>query len=818
MKKFKWIILALFIMGGSSLYASELPPNILENARCFELIDDITADYTNKFSSFNPAGYITKVNGEKNLQRLTFFSPTEPLVVNGQSDIDLPADVATIMRFFTNFYYTGDFENGNAMKLYIVSPDGKEHILNNNGNSWGSAGKKASHGPISATGHLPIGAPTSQIDYSGYKLRFKGTGTIAQVYLWNPSGIATEYDTSAYGVLGADLPIEEIKIKIDTTANLILDGYGEFEPGAYKNLHATPLSLFSNTTTITSSDEISSKAYEDWGFEAARGTYRFQSFEDSKLITAGENGYTKIEDELYELYQPNLKLQQKFENLYPTIGNDYVATFDGWPSWQWEQGITVDKLSASPAYEHFDAAADIAGHIVKAFNTKFGDYAPKYFEVKNESTITNEWHFFNTESKEVAWNYLTEFHNKMADAIHELNPNTLVGGPSSAFMYLEKNNFNEAKYQLDFMDATKNSLDWYSHHFYENSNLMVNGRKDNSDGFLAGRFEAVMDLLIGHMENTDNVKPFLITEAGNYNSLHTDIDYFQKLTAYNGYMLRFMDYPEVVEMYVPYLYALAGWTPDSNINLYQFVNSKAQNQGIKDQMTYAEAYVDIWKDFDGKYILSEVVANDELLEERVFTKAVRDGDTIYLAVHNLNPARVELDLDFGAKVISASKKYSYLEYADLNYKNEVVEDLDNIYMRAQEMAMFEIKLEEGTAFDGTLARESYYSAQELVDSGANKIFTIKVDSFDNAKKEAATLRVNFGREKQGFDGQMDVSINGTHIGTRSLEYTNKSGDIFTFMDFDLPDTSVIKYGENEITVSMPTGGVISNVKLINYYR
>ncbi|ONI44494.1 hypothetical protein AN641_06835 [Candidatus Epulonipiscioides gigas] len=818
MKKFKWIILSLFIMGGASLSASELPPNILENARCFELIDDITTDYTNKFSSFNPAGYITKVNGEKNLQKLTFFYPTEPLVVNGQNDIDLPADASSIMRFFTNFYYVGDFENGNAMKLYIVSPDGKEHLLNNHGNSWGSVGKKVSHGPISETAHLPAGAPTSQIDYSGYKLRFKGEGTVAQVYLWNHSGIATEYDALAYGVIGADLPIEEVKIKIDTKTNLILDGHGEFEADVYKNLHATPISLMSNTTEITSNDKISSKAYEDWGFEAARGTYRFQSFEESKLITQGDNGYSKIEDALYEQYQPNPKLQQKFQNLFPTIGNDYVATFDGWPSWQWEKGITVDKLSASPAYEYFDAAADIAAHIVKAFNTKFGDYAPKYIEVKNEPTIPNEWHFFNTESKDVAWNYLEEFHNKMADAIHELNPNTLVGGPSSAFMYLENDNFNEAKYQLDFIDATKNSLDWYSHHFYENSNLLVNGRKDNSDGFLSGRFEAVMDLLIGHMENTDNIKPFLITEAGNYNNLHTDIDYFQKLTAYNGYMLRFMDYPEVVDMYVPYLYALAGWAADRNINLYQFVNSKNQNQGIKDQMTYAEAYVDIWKDFDGKYILSDVVANDELVEERVFTKAVRDGDTIYLAVHNLNPARVELDLDFGANIVSASKKQSYLENAELYYKEEIVEDLDNIYMRAQEMAMFEIKLQEGTAFDGALARESYYSTQQLVDSGANKIFTINVDSFDNAKNEVATLRVNFGRETRGFDGHMDVSINGTHIGTRSLEYTNKSGDIFTFMDFDIPDTSAIKYGENEITVSMPTGGVISNVKLINYYR
>ncbi|WP_305768385.1 hypothetical protein [Candidatus Epulonipiscium viviparus] len=816
MKKFKYLFIAATMMvASSSAFAADLPATVLENSRCFELIDDVVASYTSAFASrnINPASYISKVNGEKNLQRVTFYYPATALAVDGSADIELPSDIASIMRFFGNFYYTGDFLNGNSMKLYLVEPNGKEHLLDNHNISWkGGGGKTVTYGKTAEVSKLPIGSPVAGTDYSGYKLRFKGNGTITQVYLWEQAGVPLEYDVSAYGVLGAELPIADVAINVDATTNISLDGHSEFDPSTYKRLHVNtgPIQLGSTNANLSSDDKIFSKAYQDWGFEPGRGAYHFKTLESSKLITEGDDGYSNV-DALYAAYQEAPALQKKAADLFPSIGNDYVITFDGWPTWQWEPGAKMSTQSATPAYKHFDAAADTAAHLMRAFNNKFGDYAPKYLEVKNESTISGEWQFFNTHSDDVAWEYLAEFHNMVADAVHELNPETLVGGPSSAFMYLENDNFEEARYQLEFMDATKDTLDWYSHHFYENSDLMVNGRADNSDGFLAGRFEAVMDLLIGHMENTDNVKPFMITEAGSYNSLTTEIDNFQNLTAFNGYMMRFMQYPEVIDMYVPYLYPIASWAPTRDNNLYRYVNNNNPNQGIQDEMTYLEAYVDIWKDFAGSYVPADVVAVDELIEDRIFTTAARAGDIVYLAVHNLNPSQVEIDFDFGADIASASKKHCYLENAKLYYLEEAVEDLDNVHMRAQEMAIFEIQLAPATVFDGKLARESYYSVEELVPSGAAATFT--VDVADAGSINSAVARVNFGREGKGFAGNLSVAINGVDVGTRSLDDTNKSGDLFTFMDFDIANPAIIRDGLNEVIISMPTGGVISNVKL-----
>lgn len=63
---------------------------------------------------------------------------------------------------------------------------------------------------------------------------------------------------------------------------------------------------------------------------------------------------------------------------------------------------------------------------------------------------------------------------------------------------------------------------------------------------------------------------------------------------------------------------------------------------------------------------------------------------------------------------------------------------------------------------------------------------------------------------------MSVTINGIPVGTRSLEYTNKSGDVFTTIEFDV-DTDILQEGENKVLISMPEGGKVSSVQLTNYY-
>lgn len=827
---------------------SSLPEDIVANKASFDTIDAVVAQYDAQFAGYTPepTDFVTSVNGEVRLRRLNFIAYNDaPLQVEGEVTLDIPTEIAKIFRLFGDVRLTGTLAD-TGVEMFIVDPDGSEHSAGNIiGHKWQGEYKDNQGNPLWTTyTKMPwiqtngstITTPwdlkdgNGEIDYNGYKLRLKGTGTLNFVYLWEENGMPVEYDTSAYEVMGKDLEVLDVKIDVDTTTNLSIEGVNKLEEDVFKRYHVNsgPTGIESSEGDVTLLDEVYHKTTADWGFTPGRGAFHFDLitnplYNGGLVEDASNPGWSDF-SATNEIYKKSQDAIDKMVNLYPTMGKDYVVTLDGWPSWTWEDptDTTMDTHFATPAYSKFDSAADSAAQLVKAIDTRFDGLGPKYVEVKNESTISNEWDFFNTESKASAWAKLGEFHNIVADEVKEVNPDVLVGGPSSAFMYLERDGFEEARFQLDFMDDTKDSLDWYSHHFYENSTLYVNGRTDNSDGFLAGRFEAVMDLLRSHMVNTDNVKPILITESGSYNTLPTDIDYFQKLNGANGYMLRFLDYADTIDMLVPYLYPIINWKPNSTGTFYKYNGTKT---GILEEMSPLEAYLDMWADFRGAYIPSDAqcVSEDSdtldasLAGERVFTKAVRDGNKVYVAVHNLNRNRVNLDFDVllgdGVSIQEVTRKHYFLENGILTYEEVPVADLDSVYVRVQEMDVFEITLNSAPDFERTLVREVDFAAEELVASSANATFTINSDM---TNVEASTVRVGFGKSGSGFAGDMTLAINGNEIGTRSLDYTDKSGDVLTFMEFEVADISVINTGSNEVTVSMPEGGTISSVQITNY--
>ena len=817
---------------GDSVYAQdyELPEDIQENKNSYDTIEGLIEKYEAEFAGRTPPAtqYATKINGEQLIKRLNFYYPETPVEVNGGIYVDIPEEIARVVRLFGDIRYTGTIaENGNV-KMYVVEPDGTENLMSNFGQAWQGEYKDAQGNPLWTSYGKTSGHPSAlmnptenkdengEINYSGYKLKFEGTGNIAFICLWEENGLPAEYDVSAYSVMGGDKEIIQADVEVDATRNLSINGVNKMEEDVFKRFHVNsgPVQVFSNISDWILDDEVFSKTYRDWGFEPGRGT--FQIKDANGLLTESENGYSDP-TALYESYVLNSSMVNKLNTLFPSVGNDYVLTLDGWPRWQWGEFADINEKNlnmATPDDEYFDAAGDTAAQIVKAVDTRLGGYGPKYVEVKNESTFPGEWAYFTTYGDDVAWEKLAEFHNIVADSIKETNENVLVGGPSSAFMYLEADDFADAYHQLAFMDATKDSLDWYSHHFYENSNLYINGREDNSDGFLCGRFQAVMDLLRAHMANTDNVKPILITEEGSYNGFTSPSDLFQNLTAFNGYLLQSLEYADTIDMLVPYLYPVKSWEPNANHQLYKYNDTQT---GILEEMTYLEAYVDLWKDFRGAYLPVEVSTGNDVFDSRIYTSAVRNGDTVYLAVQNLNDQRVNLDINAflgsDVKIDSTRVKHYYLEKGELTYEEVNVDDINNFYMRVQEMAVFEIKLSEAPAFENELYQKIDYAKEELVDTGDKMEFTINTGLQD---LESSVLRVGFGKSGSGFDGEMSVTINGIPVGTRSLEYTNKSGDVFTTIEFDV-DTDILQEGENKVVLSMPEGGKVSSVQLTNYY-
>lgn len=807
--------------------SDELPENIRIDKADFDTIPDVAEHYKQLFGD-NAVSYFKSVNGESRIQRINFlqYPEGEYLEVNGQVTIDIPAMDARVWRLFGDVRFEGSVAQ--TMELYVIDPNGVETqwtVFKNGGwkdgvtglyTNYTKMGFQESNSTEGITHPWLIKDENGDVIYDGYKMKIVGNGTLRSVYHWEEEGVPLEFDTSAWTVLGGDKEILDVSVDVDALTNLSMNGVNKLPEEVFKRYHVNsgPIGVEQAGGEITVLDEAYHKTTNDYGFIPGRGAFHYTLMtswaglkEDSERPGYADFTTTK---EIYAKSQPAI---DKFESLYPSIGKDYVLTLDGWPKWMWENPNSgQSEHFGTPSYSNFDAAADAAAQLIKSIDTRFDGLGPKYVEVKNESTIPQEWWFFQSEPEQ-AWSYLSEFHNKVAEAVKAENPDVLVGGPSSAFMYLEKNDFDEARAQLKFMDETKDSLDWYSHHFYENSNLFIHDRENNSDGFLSGRMEAVLDLLNAHMVNTDNVKPIYITEEGTYNTAGSDADYFQKLVAHNGYMLRFMNYSDTIGMLVPYLYPIINWRPNSNDTFYKY--NETMN-GLMEEMTPLEAYLDMWKDYRGAFLPSEAD------QERVYTNAVRYNDKVYVAVHNLNTQRVNLDLNVftgDANIASVTRKHFFLEKGKLTYEEENVADLDNVYMRVQEMSVFEITLDSNPSFTKTWERQFAYAPEELVPTSPNAPAVFKIESLPTTLAKA-TLRIGFGKTGSGFTTDMSVVVNpdnpaNTQNFSKDLEYTNKPGDLLTFAEFELDASKLL--ADNTIHITIPEdGGYITSVQMIQY--
>ncbi|WP_281888691.1 cohesin domain-containing protein [Paenibacillus sp. YYML68] len=827
------LIVTSVIMPGSLGYAAtsedELPENIRIDKADFDTITETAAYYKSQFGD-DAVQYFNSINGESRIKRINFLQYPEGqyLQVNGEVIIDIPARDARIWRLFNDVRFEGSVAQ--TMELYVIDPNGVETkwtVFQNGGWKDGITGLYTNYTKMSFQESNPtesimkpwlVKDQNGNLRYDGYKMKIVGNGTLRSIYHWEEQGVPLQFDTAAWTVLGGDRDILNVTADVYALTNLSMNGVHKLPEDVFKRYHVNsgPIGVEQSSGSVTLLDEAYHKATNDWGFIPGRGAFHYKLMTENAGLKedAARPGYADF-TETNKVYARSQEAIDKFDSLYATVGKDYVLTLDGWPRWMWaDPNSKESEHFGTPSYANFDAAADSAAKLIKSIDTRFDGRGPKYVEVKNESTIPQEWWFFLTHPNQ-AWDYLSEFHNKVATAVKAENPDVLVGGPSSAFMYFEKKGFDEARAQLKFMDDTKDTLDWYSHHFYENANLIMHDQESNPKGFLNGRMEAVLDLLNAHMVNTNNVKPIYITEEGTYNTGGTDIDYYQNLIAFNGYMQRFMNYSDSIGMLVPYLYPIINWRPNSNQTFYKYNETK---NGLMEEMTPLEAYVDMWKDYRGAYLPSEAD------NERVFTNAVRYNDKVYVAVHNLNAQRVNLDLNVlagNANIADVKRKHFYLEKGKLTYEEEHVADLNNVYMRVQEMSVFEITLDSNPSFTKTWERKFDYAPQELVPTSeaAPLEFTVAASTTNLAK---STLRVGFGKDGSGFTTDMAVEVNpgsgsDAQSFTKDLEFTNKSGDILTFTEFELDPAKV--QSNNTIQITIPeNGGHITSVQLINYYE
>ena len=317
---------------------------------------------------------------------------------------------------------------------------------------------------------------------------------------------------------------------------------------------------------------------------------------------------------------------------------DYAMCFDEWPKFMSVQG----GGRGTPLVENFQHAAELAAAVVEDEINDAG-WTAKWWEVKNESSIKAEWDYHWRKDVN-GWDLNADFHNQVADAIHRRASGVKVGGPTSAWMQVQVNDFGLYEDQRRFMELTGGHLDFYSHHFYEDvGTIGASYQGDRYTNYLLGRFEAILDMLRADMVAQNNVKPIVISECGSLQSGTGPSDNWLRLRSYSAFLIKAMQRPDQIDLLVPFIFLDIPWNPTSGDASF------APGPGGELQPTVVSKFFDLWRDFDGRRL--PVRCEHPMVD----VVAVATDDAVRVAVCNMGPRRLAIDLGRLAKQTDASE-------------------------------------------------------------------------------------------------------------------------------------------------------------------
>ena len=611
--------------------------------------------------------------------------------------------------------------------------------------------------------------------------------------------ISEDFDTIAYRDLGSEFPRESVEIKIDSENELSIGSTTDLQRDKWFRIHETP--------------GVVDRSFEKWaydkGFWMGRGTFKF-----NPALTRGWGKIEPLEERsdkpgaadlsFFETYDAGLR-QRK--TIAPYKEKPFALCFNDWPGFM---SVPL-KGRGTPMIEHFDDAAELAAAYVED-QIKDGGFTAAWWEVKNESSIQSEWAYHWREREGIdGWGLLSDFHNRVADAVHEVAPEVKVGGPSSAYMQVQVKDFTIFKNQCRFIEDTKGHIDFYSHHFYENA-LTLGAHERRGIGYssyLLGRYEAILDMLRAHMIKADNVLPMLMTETGSLQNGRKPSDNWLRLYAWNAYLNKSMQRPDQIDMFVPFLFLHMSWNPISGDAAFTPKADRKKHRTIEDfDRTTVSHYFDLWEDFDGRRL--PVHFDRDWLD----VVAVHKGDRISLAVTNMGGRQIALDLSGVAKQVGATKAVQ----TRLNYHQGAVVfepehdvDVAAVPVDVNETTVVRLVLQHPLTPKGKLNLNRWYAEETAVKSSGKAMF-FEVEIEKPQAVEFAKLIIGVHRGG-GVTEPLTVKVNGNPV---QLD----QGDAHEFTEFFAPIDAIVPVsilsGSNSIEVVAQKGATITSVQILTH--
>ncbi len=753
---------------------TQLPPEALrEKARLESLFEVVAETY--------PCEVKDQVN--EMIPRVHSVTFAENLGdVSGEMRIPIPPAVVRVWKLFTtlNFHGSGLGKPGQA--IHFETPHGdKPHF-----GYWRK-------GDVFLSGHSTKLAPTDDT-YEGYSIVVKGQGSIDRVVLLHREGVSAKFDDNPWSTLGKDKPVKRVRVTVDATHRRAIGGSVRLERERFWRI---PSHYGTHPGGM-----VAARYAAERGFYPGRGIWKLDG------MTRWGYGGVKLREDPDNPGRPvysdfdSVEFDAEADQVLQTIAPHSLKLancFDNWPPFMALKGTRIKNHRGTPA--DFDEAAKLASAAIR-WQKKVRKNHDYWWEVKNESTITEEW-VLHAEEGVDSWGELARFHNIMADTIHaEHGDSVVVGGPTSAWMALHHGDFGLARKQMRFMDETKGHLDFYSHHFYEGKQLILSEGDSYSGGYLMGRLEGCLDLLRNHMELTGNVKPMIISETGTLYGRDNEIGIWLNSKNLNSYLMRYIEYPDRIDLVSLWLIPYSWWDKGKRL-FYKDDSGKLARQ---DKVGY---FLEQWKDFRGDRLPYTL----DTARTDVHLHSVIDGNTVWVAVNNLNPYRVAVDLrllagDVGVERIEQIRHY--FDRGEIHFETLERGSLKALPVAVEETTLVKITLSHAPGLRGILNERTWYGNKVLQPTGEPVAFEVRAPAGD---VQHARLRVCLSRNG-GFGEKLSVRFNGKRI-ARSVSITpvRKSGNYWGYHTVEVPAKLV--RAENELSIVVPeSGGYVTSVALV----
>ncbi len=705
--------------------------------------------------------------------------------VDGDFKIQLPEGAQRVASMFRYFLVRGEnLDRIGGLKMLPYSPDGEMHV------STRQAGIYRVQMPS-----LPVpSADMKPIEIEGQS---NGKAVITEVAFNSQGRLKTTFIDLPYRNLGAEHPREQVKVGIDLEKELSIEGHVDLEREKFFRFYALP--------------GMPHPTLEQWAWDHNFLPGRQINKLQYSLVRGFSPKQPKLTEDKSRRGHADLSFFKKYRasfspnTLEPFRKIDFALCFDNYPDF-----MSVDQVGrGTPKVEHFGAAAELVAAYIENQIEHNGRPTP-FYEVKNESTIKAEWDYHWTKGVD-SWALLSDLHCQIADAVHEKAPDAKIGGPSSAWMQVQVDNFGLYEKQRKFIDMTKGKLDFYSHHFYENRETLGAWERRGGDysGYLLGSMEAILDMFQAHMRGIDNVRPILITECGSLQPGRGPSDYWLRLRSFSAFMHKLSRRPHEIELAVPFVFLNIPWNPQSGGAAFIPKEGNPANGPIEGFIkTPVHHFFQLWKDFDGRRL--PVKYKRPFLD----VSAVHSGNTVHVAITNMGGKQLKIDLSqiTGEPISTKSVMQKRLHYQDgeIKFDPEVTyDDASEILVDVEETTVVTLELEEPLSIVDEVNREFWFAPETAVkhEELTNKEFTINVDNVEDVKKCA--MRVGLHRVG-GLKRKLEGSFNGKPF-KLEVKWARDLNNLFATVDVPIP-TKLLK-SSNAIVIKSHKGLTLTSIHL-----